>query len=196
MTCPGSYSPNHPTASAPGFLLAQAAPTMTAAAPYQDTLSELWKCHGAKPVELIRTREGRDLSRARYRTAEEFCPGVDPEAPLRKDFLYFAGITMQLAVASHLLDVGFPDEWCARHVGLHVERSLAYANATGFNYHCSDTQKLATVLSPYWKWNRRSRLDRPEPDDGGFTQETVTLLLHTLLDHVRHVTGHRKRGLL
>mgnify|MGYP006395848005 FL=1 len=89
-------------------------------------LASLWKIYGAQPVRLLRTQEGRSLSRARYERALEFMHGLEPNG--RSDwpyFLYTAGIVTQLALSSHLLDVGFPDSWCARHVGLHVDRSLA-----------------------------------------------------------------------
>ncbi len=155
------------------------------------TLAALWHSYGAEPVELVRTREGRDLSRTRYRRAEEFMLGLDPGAPGDwPDFLYAAGIVTQLALSSHLLDVGFPDAWCARHVSLHVARSLAYANATGWGYDCPETARLTNVLSPYWKWNHLHLVDGSHPDDGGFSAGDVRRLLHGLMDHVRQVTGH------
>lgn len=155
------------------------------------TLAALWRSYGAEPVLLLRTREGRELSRDRCRGAEEFIPCCDPDAPGGlPNILYFAGITAQLALSSHLLDVGFPDDWCARHVGYQVSRSLAYANATGFGYECAETARLAQVLSPYWKWNTRSLFDNPCPDDGGFTAREIEVILLDLMEHVYHVTGH------
>ncbi|XHS02433.1 hypothetical protein ACFB49_40510 [Sphingomonas sp. DBB INV C78] len=109
------------------------------------------------------------------------------------DFLYSSGIVAQLALSSHLLDVGFPDAWCARNIGLHVDRSLAYANASGLGYECAETARLMQVLSPYWKWNRRHLIDSPHLNDGGFTPDEVQRLLRSLMDHVRHVTGHQLR---
>ena len=110
------------------------------------TLAALWRTYDAQPVQLQRTREGRNLSRERYRRAEEFMPSLAPEAPGDwPDFLYSTGIVAQLALSSHLLDVGFPDTWCARYVGLHIDRSLAYANASGFGYECAETARLAAV---------------------------------------------------
>jgi hypothetical protein len=162
-----------------------------AASPLNSALAALWKTYDAEPVQLLRTREGRSLSRERYRRAEEFMVplalGTPGDWP---DFLYHAGIVAQLALSSHLLDVGFPDAWCARHVGLHVARSLAFANASGFGYACAETARLAQVLTPYWKWNRRSLADNPHPNDGGFTPHQVQALLRALVDHVCHVTGH------
>src|SRR5579864_7933647 len=35
------------------------------------TLTALWTAHEAGPIQLLRTREGRSLSRARYRRAQE-----------------------------------------------------------------------------------------------------------------------------
>ena len=112
-----------------------------------------------------------------------------PEVPLDwPDFLYSAGIVVQLGLSSHLLDVGFPDAWCARHVGLHVDRSLAYANITGFGCECAETTRLTQILAPYWKWNRRHLTDGAY-SDGSFKADQV----RALMDHVCHVTGHRHR---
>lgn len=159
--------------------------TMVAAA---QTLAALWKIHHAEPVQLVRTREGRNLSRERFRRAEEFMPSFASGDWF--DFLYHSGIVAQLALSSHLLDVGFPDAWCARHVGLYVARSLAYANATGFGHDCDRTARLAQVLTPYWKWNRHHLIDGTRPSDDGFTATEVQTLLHALIDHVGEVTGH------
>lgn len=155
-------------------------------------LERLWKTYRAEPVHLLRTREGRCLSRDRYRRAEAFLLGITPGTSRDwPDCLYQAGIVAQLALSSHLLDVGFPDDWCARQIGLEVARSLAYANATGLGYECDETARLAQVLTPYWKWNRRALVDTPHPNNGGFNPDQVADLLRALLDHVRHVTGHR-----
>ena len=155
------------------------------------TLAALWRTHDIQPVQLQRTREGRDLSRERYRRANEFMLSLAPGAPSDwPDFLYSSGIVAQLALSSHLLDVGFPDAWCARHIGLHIDRSLAYANASGFGHECDETARLAKVLSPYWKWNHRHLVDCPRPKDGGFTPNEVRALLRALNDHVSQVTGH------
>lgn len=156
-------------------------------------LTALWRAYDAQPVQLQRTREGRNLSRERCRRADEFMLSLAPDAPTDwPDFLYLAGIVAQLALSSHLLDVGFPDAWCARHVGLRIDRSLAYANATALGYECAETARLAAVLSPYWKWNRRHLNDRSQPNDGGFTADEIRELLRSLTDHVRHVTGHHR----
>jgi len=169
------------------------APAAPVIEPHTSTLTALWKMYAAEPVQLRRSREGRALSRARIHRAEGFMPSCDRDAPGDfSSFLYFAGITAQLALSSHLLDVGFPDDWCARHVGLHVSRSLAYANATGFGYECGNTARLAQVLCPYWKWNPSGLAENPEPDDGGFQAEEVVTLLRGVIDHVYLVTGHRR----
>lgn len=167
-----------------------AALAMPAVLPGKSALAALWKAYGDEPVTLLRTREGRSLSRERYRRAREFFPRFGEERPGNwPNFLYHAGIAAQLALSSHLLDVGFPDRWCARHIGLQVARSMAYANATGFGHECPDMARLAVVLTPYCKWNRISLLDGM-PHDGGFTPETVTAVLDNLLGQVGHVTGH------
>lgn len=169
-----------------------ALPTPTARTS-SSALAALWKIYRAEPVHLLRTREGRSLSRERYRRAEAFMLRIAPETPGDWcDCLYQAGIVAQLALSSHLLDVGFSDDWCARQIGLEVARSLAYANATGLGYECDETARLAQVLTPYWKWNRRALLDNERPNDDGFTPDQVSMLLRALLDHVKYVTGHRK----
>lgn len=156
-------------------------------------LSALWKIYGAEPVRLQRTQEGRDLSAARYDRAMEFMRSLSPDVPSGWPyFLYRAGIVTQLALSSHLLDVGFPDEWCVRHISLHVDRSLAYANATAFGFDCRETERLMQALSPYWKWNHQHTLAAALPDDGGFTPDAVRALIGALLDHVRLVTGHAR----
>lgn len=175
--------------------LSSAPPTALISSPNDNSaLAVLWKIYGAEPVKLRRTQKGRELSRARYRRAEEFMTSLAPEAPGDwPDFLYSAGIVVQLALSSHLLDVGFPDAWCARHVGLHVDRSLAYANVTGFGCECAETTRLMQILAPYWKWNRRHLTNGVHPDDGGFTADQVRELACALLHHVSRVTGHRHR---
>ena len=168
-------------------------PARSAARSRNMTLTALWRTNDAQPVQLQRTREGRSLSRERYRRAEEFMLPLAPGAPGDwPDFLYATGIVAQLALSSHLLDIGFADAWCARYVGLHIDRSLAYANASGFGYQCPETAQLAAVLSPYWKWNHRHLVDRPHPKDGGFTPDQVRSLLGALIDHVGQVTGHAR----
>jgi hypothetical protein len=166
-------------------------PVTAATSSHNAALVALWKSYRAEPTQLLRTRSGRDLSRERYRRAEEFMSSLALEAPGDwPDFLYKAGIVTQLALSSHLLDAGFSDAWCARHIGLNVARSLAYANATGFDHACAETRRLGHVLTPYWKWNRRSLADNPRPNDGGFTPEDVRTLLRIMIDQVRDVTGH------
>lgn len=166
-------------------------PVRPAASSHNATLAALWRTYDAQPAQLQRTREGRNLSRERYLRAEEFMLSLAPGAPGDwPDFLYFTGIVAQLALSSHLLDMGFPDAWCARYVGLHIDRSLAYANASGLGYKCAETARLVQVLSPYWKWNRRHLIDTARPNDGGFTADEIRTLLRSLMDHVCHVTGH------
>ena len=102
-----------------------------------------------EPVSLMRSREGRNLSRSRYHNAEAFFATVETGILSRRDDqLYHVGITLQLGLSAHLLDVGFADAWCARHIGLNVAKSLAYANATGLDHDCCELKRLATILSP------------------------------------------------
>lgn len=143
------------------------------------------------PIVLRRTTEGRELSLVRYQTAVEFFPCREAQSKHgRADFFYNAGVTAQLGLSSHLLDVGVDDDWCARNIGYRPTLALAYANKLGFGYDCPQTGRLARVLTPYWKWNALSIHERGSPSDGGFTPDRIAALLHALLDHVGRVTGH------
>lgn len=139
--------------------------------------------------ELMRSRAGRVLSDARYRNGESFYLAI---AELRfhdsGDLLYQTGIVAQMALSSHLLDVGFDDRWCARNIGLHIGKALAYANATGLNYQSPELERLAVVLSPYSEW-RNPDFDGSRPPVPA-SLPNIPPLLRDLLDHVRAVTGH------
>jgi hypothetical protein len=154
-----------------------------AALPYHD-----------EAVVLRRTRVGRSDSRFRYYNAESFFLGIERGVVQNpSDLLYQTGIVLQLALSSHLFDVGFTDEWCRRHIGLNVARSLAYANASGFGFEVTEIDRLAAILSPYSK----HRFGQPCERAGHlpFTPEQIRTLTRALLDHVHHVTGHpRPRG--
>ncbi|MCC4252781.1 hypothetical protein LL251_10190 [Sphingobium naphthae] len=161
------------------------------APPWSDALARLHDTHEDEPAILIRTRERRRLSRVRYHRAEAFMPHRWREYGMgRHDFLYRAGIVAQLGLSAHLLDVGFSDTWNARHIGLRVAKSLAYANATGFGHDCPEMARLALVLTPYCRWNTPRLFGEPEPDDGGFSPEQAMPLLRALLDRVHAITGH------
>jgi hypothetical protein len=165
--------------------------SMPISSPWGEALAALHHDCGDDPATLGRTRDGRDLSLHRYHVAEEFFPHA-PRLPILgwRDYLYSAGVTAQFGLSSHLLDVGFDDQWCARHIGYKVAKSLAYANATGLGHDCPEMARLALVLTPYWQWNALSRHQGLNPDDGGFTATQVGTLLRALLDHIRDVTGH------
>jgi hypothetical protein len=145
------------------------------------------------PAKLERTLRNRQLSRVRYHNAEGFfrsahTSGDEPDG----DRLYSIGIVIQLGLSAHLLDVGFDDQWCARHIGLHVSRSLAVANETGLGFNPVGFELLTALLSPYCKWR-----NGPQKDGGDFpfTNQEIALLVRQMLDHVRHITGHsRPRG--
>lgn len=145
-------------------------------------------------LPLRRTREGRHLSRIRYHNAESFFAPVEQGFPFRpNDHLYQIGITVQLALSSHLLDVGFDDAWCAKNIGLYVNKSLEHANATGLGHDCSELKRLAGILSPYGRLRNAdvSTASSPCP----FSNEQICRLTRELLERVREVTGHsRPRG--
>lgn len=176
-----------------------AAPAATLAAPvmppWDRALMLLHDQYDDEPAALVRTRERRSLSRFRYHNAETFFESQDRGFHDRRDeMLYQSGIVAQLALTSHLLDVGFSDRWNARHVRLDIAKGLAYANATGFAHHCPHMARLAAVLSPYWKWGHAHQFDQPRPVDGGFTLDAVRPILRALLDRVHDVTGHPRPG--
>lgn len=170
---------------------------LSAKSPWSAALSALHRRYGDSQATVVRSKDGRALSRARYHRAESFFHPIERQYPFsKKELLYQSGIVAQLAISSHLLDVGFADPWCACHIGLHVAKSLAYANGTGLGHECPEMSRLAAVLSPYWKWNGRPMDGDPLPlDDGGFAPQQVDLLLRVLLDRVHDVTGHpRPKG--
>jgi hypothetical protein len=165
--------------------------TASVAAPWEHALMFLHDRYDDETAALVRTKEGRSLSRFRYHNAEAFFESLDRGFYDRRDeMLYQSGIVVQLALTSHLLDVGFSDRWNAKNIRLDVAKGLAYANATGFAHSCLDTARLAAVLSPYWKWGHAHQFDQPRPPDGGFTISEVRPLLRALLDRVHDVTGH------
>lgn len=160
--------------------------------PWGEALATLHQEHNDEPALLCRSKEGRSLSRFRYHRAESFFETLDAGILTHlSEVLYYSGIVAQLALSAHLLDIGFEDEWCAHHIGLRVAKALAYANATRLRHDCPDMARLATELTPYWKW-RRPRWDEFKPADTGFASENVRPLLRALLEHVREVTGHRR----
>jgi hypothetical protein len=145
-------------------------------------------------MQLLRSKVGRSLSNHRYQTSEQFLEGLQYGLPtIQADTFYFAGVVAQLALSAHLLDVGFADQWCAKHIGLHISKGLAYANATGLGHGGEEMARLAEALSPYWKWNAISRWNRVPSDDGGFACGDVIIQLRMLLDRVSQITGHPRR---
>ncbi len=183
----GEFVPITSRRSMLGALAAGAAGAIT---PGNNSLVSLRHDYGVQPPILCRTRAGRYLSRVRYHNAQSFFATLERGIDMRtNDILYQSGIVAQLALSAHLLDVGFSDGWCAKHIGLDVSKSLNCANASGFGHDCSDMKRLAVVLSPYGQW-RNPRWDGTALDDGGFTRDRVLPLLQRLLGHVKHVTGH------
>jgi hypothetical protein len=166
--------------------------TLVAAPATAETLRREFEAWDDTPIVLRRSQQGRSDSRYRYHNAEHFFIGIEQGAEWfvgdRFDLLYRTGIVIQLGLSSHLFDVGFTDDWCRRHIGLRIAKSLGYANATGFAYHDLDTELLAAILTPYGKW--RNAMPSDGYDEGPFTTEELRTLTRALLDHVRHVTGH------
>lgn len=138
---------------------------------------------------LLRTKQGRRLSRARYHRAESFFVPMEHGFPFRRsDQLYQIGIVLQLALSAHLLDVGFADAWCAKNIGLCLNRSLQHANATGLGHDSPELEELAEFLSPYGRW--RNPDGSAAADACPFSPERVCALTREILERVREVTGH------
>jgi hypothetical protein len=148
----------------------------------------------AQSVPLHRTGKARRLSRVRYHNAESFFSSVEQGFRFYdNDQLYYIGITLQLALSAHLLDVGFDDAWCAKSIGLNVDKSLALANATGLGHDSLELKQLAEFLSPYGRW--RNSNGSVAADTCPFSHEQICRLTRELLERVRDVTGHpRRRG--
>lgn len=145
----------------------------------------------AQSVPLRRTSDARKLSRVRYHNAESFFAPIERRFLSRgNDQLYYVGISLQLALSAHLLDVGFDDAWCARNIGLHVDRSLALANATGLGRDDPDLKRLAEFISPYGRW--RNAVLSDAADRCPFSYEEIRRLTRDLLERVREITGHSR----
>jgi hypothetical protein len=144
-----------------------------------------------RSIPLHRTSEGRKLSRVRYHNAESFFAPIEAGFLSRQsDLVYQTGIVLQLALSSHLLDVGFDDTWCARNIGLYVNKSLAYANTTGLGHERPELARLAEFLSPYGRW--RSPGGSPAADTCPFLHKQICDLSRGLLERVREITGHSR----
>lgn len=170
---------------------AGAIPFASASAPLRETLSVDATPVSISGVPLRRTKEKRQLSRHRYCNAEGFFESVMAGGYGNRSIqLYMTGVTIQLALSSHLLDVGFDDEWCARHLALDVGKALRYANASGLDHRSADMERLAIALSPYWKWRPPFDGDRPHCPYSGASACSLT---RALLNDVREVTGHPSR---
>lgn len=174
--------------------LASAPAVAAIAAPAAGSLGGQATANGHGIPRLARNREQRALSRFRYHNAEGFFVGLDPAVSMQPgDRLYRAGIVFQLALSSHLLDVGFDDEWCRGNIGLDVGKALRLANATGLGATDGHIDRLAAALSPYSKWR--------DPASTGPNADEIAMAAiargasRRLLDHVRQATGHPRRAL-
>lgn len=166
-----------------------AALAVPATSPWGEALAKLHDQYADRPPALARTKAGRNLSRFRYHNAEGFFLGIEKGIVWHPtDRLYQIGIVLQLGLSSHLLDVGFADTWCARHIGLNIASSLAYANATGLGFETTEMELLAAILSPYGKWRNAS--PRDIAPDFPFSADELQMLTRALLDRVHQVTGH------
>jgi hypothetical protein len=174
-------------ASRRGLLSSLAAAPIAFSSPGSDQFA-LRSDAGERPAKLERTRQNRQLSRVRYHNAEGFFHSPGPfGGTLDADRLYSIGIVIQLGLSAHLLDVGFDDRWCARHIGLHISRSLSLANETGLGFSPGGFELLTALLSPYCKWRdcpRAPVLDFP------FNDPEIGSLVRLMLDRVRDITGH------
>lgn len=177
----------------PQYLLREAFVSSSAAfdaAPVTaETLHKEFVAWGDAPVVLQRTEIGRSDSEFRFHNAEQFFRSAeDGIITERVDLLYRIGIVLQLGLSAWLIHVGFTDDWCRRHIGLRIAKSLGYANATGLDYHDPDTNLLAAMLTPYGKW--RSPTAWEPRDDGPVSAAEMIAMTRRLLDHVQRATGH------
>ena len=170
------------------------------ASPWSGALASLHRRYDDEPATLVRTKEGRSISRFRYHNAERrwSLTEVVPfhESRFSNPALHYAGFVCQQALCAYLLDVGFADEWNAQHIKQDIAKALTYANACGFGHDCPDMARLAVVLSPYWKWGYHyDDWEEDRPKTGGFIPATIKPLVRALVDRVHDVTGHpRPKG--
>ncbi|WP_336950697.1 hypothetical protein [Sphingobium aromaticivastans] len=164
------------------------------ASPWTKALASLHQHYEDEPAMLVRTKAGRALSCDRYDSAEIAFAPIEAGFFARdvRVTLHQAGAVAKLALCAHLLDIGFPDGWNAKHIRQDIAKALAYANATGFGHGCPDMARLAVILSPYWKWGYPHLIGDPPMDDGGFTPDRVRPLVRALLDRVADGTGHSR----
>jgi hypothetical protein len=165
--------------------------------PWRGALAALHQRYEDEPATLKRTKEGRSISRFRYHNAERWMLALDSdflaEQRRAKEALHQAGFVCQQALCAYLLDMGFADDWNARHIKQDIAKALGYANACGFGHDCPDMARLAVVLSPYWKWGYHyDDWEEDRPRTGGFIPATITPLVRALVDRVHDVTGHAR----
>ncbi|WP_371431959.1 hypothetical protein [Novosphingobium sp.] len=165
------------------------------APPWTKALAAVHRRYDDAPATLQRTKQGRSISRFRYHNAERSCllleAGFFSDPRFVRQTLHQAGSIAQQALCAYLLDIGFADPWNARQIRQDIAKALAYANATGLGHHCPDMARLASVLSPYWKWGYHYDSWEEQPDRDGFTPATIIPLVRALVDRVHDVTGHR-----
>lgn len=170
------------------------------ASPWAKSLTPLHSGYEDEQTKLRRTKAGRSTSRFRYQSAEKWMASLEigllAEPRFARETLHQVGFVAQQALCAYLLDVGFADAWNAQHIKQDIAKALAYANASGFAHDCIEMARLATVLSPYWKWGYHyDQWDKDKPDTGGFVPATIIPLMRTLLDRVHDLTGHpRPKG--
>ena len=162
------------------------------ASSWTKALASLHQRYEDEPAMLVRTKSGRGLSADRYGSAEIAFAPIEAGFFARdiRVTLHQAGAVAKLALCAHLLDIGFPDDWNAKHIRQDIAKALAYANATGLGHDCPDMARLAIILSPYWKWGYPHLIGDPPMDDGDFTPDRVRPLVRALLDRVADGTGH------
>ncbi len=201
LECPSSDSKINTSRRAllRGLTVAPVAVSLVAP-PWGGALASLHRRYDDEPAMLARTKDGRAISRFRYHNAERSGElmemGFFSEPRHAPQVLHQAGFVCQQALCAYLLDMGFADEWNARHIRQDIAKALAYAKACGLAHDCPDMARLAVVLSPYWKWGYHyDDWEEDRPHTGGFIPATIVPLVRALLERVHDVTGHpRPRG--
>lgn len=110
---------------------------------------------GQSAIGSIHHANFNEQACARFSRAQEFMSGLGHHMTGRpEDFLYHAGIVIQLGLTAYLFGRGVSDEWCRDRIGLDVEKALGFANHLGFGCDRSQMGALARLIGDYGQWRR------------------------------------------
>jgi hypothetical protein len=129
------------------------------------------------------------LSAFRYANAEGFFRTVEERPEYPDIALYHAAISIELALSSYLLHVGFDDCWNCRNIRHDLDKALAYADEAGLGFISTELAWAVSILSPYYKRHGIDELAR-DPDCP-ISVIGARRIVRCLLSAVRDATGHR-----